>query len=151
MSIGPLMIDLEGTTLSAEECALLQNPLVGGIILFTHNFTDLEQLQRLILSIRNCRPDPVLIAVDHEGGRIQRFHKDFTALPACSRLGECYDLNPSFAVAVTETAGWLMAAELLSVGIDFSFAPVLDLDHGVSTVMKGRTFHRDPLIVFELA
>ncbi|MBS0358977.1 MAG: beta-N-acetylhexosaminidase, partial [Proteobacteria bacterium] len=107
-------------------------------------------LKELIASIRETNPN-LLLTVDHEGGRVQRFRNGFTELPAYSKFGEMYDRDPKKALQLAEQSGWLMASELLAVGIDFSFAPVLDLEKGVSGVMKTRCFHRSPAIVSELA
>jgi len=145
------MLGLEGPTLSAEEREILQHPLVGGIILFTRNYHSPEQLDALLTSIHAVRQPRLLVAVDHEGGRVQRFRDGFTRLPAVRRLGDCYDSDPKRAKQLARTTGWLMAAELRAVGVDFSFAPVLDLDYGISTVIGDRAFHSDPMAVSELA
>lgn len=151
MPIGPLMIDVAGTALSDDDRAILQNPLVGGLILFTRNYENLDQLRQLIYEIRNCRKDPILIAVDQEGGRVQRLQNEFTRLPPNRWLGEVYDKNADEALDYANAIGWLMASEMLSVGIDLSFAPVLDIDTGESAVITGRGFHRDPEKIVDLA
>ncbi len=151
MSIKRLMVDLTGTVLTEEEREILCHPIVGGVILFTRNFESLEQLTQLVKHIRQCTGEDFLIAVDHEGGRVQRFRKDFTQLPAPSCLGRLYNENPQQAQQVAKQHGWLMAAELKSVDIDFSFAPVLDLDYGISGVIGDRAFHENPSVVSELA
>src|SRR3990167_1589329 len=148
--IGPVMFDLAGATLSPEEITLLQHPAVGGVILFTRNYHHPQQLKNLIKDIRRYRP-ALLIAVDQEGGRVQRFRKIFTCLPAPRALGKCYDQNPQTGKIYTETAGWIMGLELRRYNIDFSFAPVLDLDFAHNTVIGDRAFHRDPGVVAELA
>src|SRR5687768_7098827 len=151
MTLGPLMIDVQGTTLSEEDRELLAHPLVGACILFTRNFESIEQLERLVADIRAVRTPPLLVTVDHEGGRVQRFRKDFTVMPAMRAFGREYDVDPAAGKQLAKQAGWLLAAELLAVGIDMSFAPVVDLDYGVSTVIGDRAFHRDPRAVADLA
>lgn len=151
MTLGPLMIDVAGTELTAEDRDLLGHPLVGGCILFTRNFASIEQLETLIASIRAVRTPPLLVAVDHEGGRVQRFRQDFTVLPPMRTIGRQYDIDAVSGRQLARQCGWLLAAELLAVGIDMSFAPVVDLDYGMSSVIGDRAFHRDPRIVAELA
>ncbi|CAK0748033.1 beta-N-acetylhexosaminidase [Gammaproteobacteria bacterium] len=151
MSLGPVMVDIQGTTLTAEDRELLCHPKVGGMILFSRNYHSPEQLQALLVEVHALRSPRLLVAVDHEGGRVQRFRKGFTCLPAVARLGEIYDFDPSRALHLAELSGWLMAAELRSVGVDFSFAPVLDLGRGVSTVIGDRAFHATPQGVARLA
>lgn len=145
------MIDLEGTGLTAEDRVLLCHPQVGGVILFSRNYESVEQLRQLIGEIHALRSPRLLVAVDHEGGRVQRFRTGFSRLPAVGRLGEIYDLDPRRALRLAELAGWLMAAELRSVGVDFSFAPVLDLGRGISTIIGDRAFHATPQGVARLA
>ena len=151
MSLGPIMLDLDSIEMSPEEREILQNPLVGGVILFTRNFSSVEQLTHLVNEIHQIREPRLLVAVDHEGGRVQRFRDGFTSLPAVGHFGEIYKNNKRRAHLLSETAGWMMAAELRAVGIDFSFAPVLDVDHGVSKVIGDRAFHKDSQIIVELA
>ena len=145
------MLDVEGTTLSEEERELLLHPLVGGVILFTRNYQSVAQLSALIEAIHQLRTPRLLIAVDHEGGRVQRFREGFTRLPAARRFGELYEQDKRRARQLAEQAGWVMAAELRAVGVDFSFAPVLDIDHGVSQVIGDRAFHHTPHGVADLA
>lgn len=144
------MLDLRGTELAADEREMLRHPLVGGVILFSRNYADPAQLRALTSAIHGLRQPPLLIAVDHEGGRVQRFHQGFFALPPCRGYGRRFDEAPAEAKRLAEQGGWLMAAELLAVGVDFSFAPVLDLDRGASSVIGDRAFHRLPDIVAEL-
>ena len=141
MSLGPVMLDLRGQRLEDDEREILRHPLVGGVILFSRNYLDPDQLRNLCAEIHDLRNPPLLIAVDHEGGRVQRFHEHFTALPPCRCYGEQYDNNAETGLELSEQGGWLMAAELLAVGVDFSFAPVLDLDKGLSSVIGNRAFH----------
>jgi beta-N-acetylhexosaminidase len=145
------MVDVAGTSLTAEDREVLGHPLVGGLILFTRNFASIEQLESLVREIRAIRQPPLLVAVDHEGGRIQRFRKDFTVLPAMRTIGLRYALDAPQAKILARQCGWLMAAECLAVGIDISFAPLVDLDYGVSTIIGDRAFHRDSRAVAELA
>ena len=145
MTLGPLMVDLAGTELAAEDGELLREPLVGGVVLFARNYTDRQQLQNLCASIHALREPRLLVTVDQEGGRVQRFHDDFTRLPPMAALGALYDSDADQARTLTEQLGWLMASELLACGVDASFAPVLDLRRG--TAIGERAFHRDPTAV----
>jgi beta-N-acetylhexosaminidase len=151
MSIGPVMADVQGLELQADEREILQHPAVGGVILFSRNYESTEQLHQLADDIHRLRQPPLLIAVDQEGGRVQRFRDGFFRLPPVARLGGIYEKDQQRALRLAQEAGWLMASEILSVGVDLSFAPVLDLDLGVSTVIGDRAFHRKPRVVTELA
>ena len=145
------MISLKGVALDDDERNWLRSPAVGGAILFTRNFADLDQLTALIDEIHTLRAPPLLVAVDQEGGRVQRFRDPFTILPPMRALGHCYDLDPRAARKAAVDFGWLMAAELLAVGIDLSFAPVVDLDLGLADVIGDRALHSEAEIVAELA
>lgn len=149
---GPLMIDVAGCTLSDEERARLRHPLVGGVILFARNYSGSEQLAALTAEIRALRDPALVIAVDHEGGRVQRFRSDgFTRLPAMRTLGQMWARDHLVALESARCTGYVLAAELLAHGVDLSFTPVLDLDYGVSRAIGNRAFHRDPLVVAKLA
>jgi len=145
------MIDVQGMSLTAEDRELLANPLVGGMILFTRNFASLEQLQELVREARSVRTPPLLIGVDHEGGRVQRFRKGFTVLPSMRTIGREFAMDNAAGRQLARQCGWLLAAELRAIGVDISFAPVVDLDYGVSSVIGDRAFHRDPRTVADLA
>ena len=151
MSLGPLMFDLEGTHLTSEERELLHHPLMGGVVLFSRNYQSVEQLTELVADIHSLRTPRLLVAVDHEGGRVQRFRDGFTRLPSAACIGSLYDHNKGYARKLAQAAGWVMAGELRAVGIDFSFAPVVDLDYGISEVIGDRAFHRAPRKVADLA
>ena len=150
-SLGPLMIDLKGTGLDSEEREWLQAPAVGGVILFTRNFTDLEQLGRLVGEIHSVRNPPLLVAVDHEGGRVQRFRQPFTELPPMRALGHLHDRDPDEAMRAARAFGWLMAVELRALDIDLSFAPVVDLDLGMAEVIGDRALHPGAAVVSALS
>lgn len=137
---GSVFIDIAGTTLSADDCRRLQHPATGGLILFSRNFQSPTQIAALITDIRAISSADLLIAVDQEGGRVQRFQAGFTPLPAVARLLVHYAGVLAQAMSAAESLGWLMAAELRCVGVDFSFAPVLDLDYGLSSIIGDRAF-----------
>lgn len=151
MALGPVMLDLEGAEMTAVERERLRHPLVGGVILFTRNYRDPEQLERLVQEIHGLREPQLLVAVDHEGGRVQRFQAGFTRLPPAGHFGALYDENRGRAKRLAEACGWLMATELRAVGVDFSFAPVLDVSHGISAIIGDRAFHANPEAVAQLA
>lgn len=148
---GPVMIDLRGTALDAADRELLQHPATGGVILFTRNFVSPSQIHRLIGEIHELRSPHLLIAVDQEGGRVQRFREGFTRLPAAARIEQGFGSDLHAARHAARELGWLMAAELRAVGVDFSFAPVLDLNLGVSGVIGDRAFACAPELVGQLA
>lgn len=151
MTLGPLMIDVAGTALSAEDRELLRHPAVGSVILFTRNYEDPEQLRALVAGIHGLRSPALLVAVDHEGGRVQRFRAGFTPLPPLRQVGHAYDEARAKGSELARQHGWLMAAELLACGIDFSFAPCVDLDYGLSSVIGDRALHGSGGVVAELA
>ncbi len=148
---GPLMLDVAGLELTGAERDRLAHPLVGGVILFSRNYAAPAQLRSLTASIRARRDPPLLIAVDHEGGRVQRFRDGFSELPPMRLLGEQWDRDPAAAAATAERIGACIATELSAHGIDFSFTPVLDLDYGNSAVIGNRALHRNPNAVAHLA
>ena len=150
MTLGPLMIDVAGTALTAEDRDVLAHPLVGSVILFTRNYADPDQLQALVADIRAVRSPALLVAVDHEGGRVQRFRPGFTVLPPVRRIGQAFDQDRQEGLQLAREHGWLMAAELLASGLDFSFAPCVDLDYGLSEVIGDRAFHARAAAVAEL-
>ncbi len=151
MGLGPVMVGIAGTRLTAEERERLQHPRVGGVILFSRNYERPGQLEALCAEIHALRDPALLIAVDQEGGRVQRFRHGFSRLPPMAALGRVHAQDPDRAVALARDMGWLMAAELRAVGVDISFAPVLDLDHGVSHVIGDRALSSDPATVLRLA
>ena len=151
MSLGPLMVDIPGTELSPEDVDVLRHPLVGSVLLFTRNYRNPEQLGALTAAIRAIRSPHLMVAVDHEGGRVQRFRDGFTKLPPSRPLGRRFDEGRRDALTLTRSVAWLMASELRSVGVDFSFAPCVDLDYGVSEIIGDRSFHRNPETVAALA
>ncbi len=149
--LGPLMIDIAGQELSDLDRERLAHPQVGGVILFARNYRDPQQLSALCAAIHALRSPPLPIAIDHEGGRVQRCREGFTHLPPMRRLGELWDRDAAAARAAAADIGYLLAAELRASGVEFSFTPVLDLDWGPSGVIGDRAFHRDPAVVGELA
>ena len=151
MALGPVMLDIDGVALSPADRELLREPAVGGVVLFSRNYESPDQVADLIESIRALRGPPLLIAVDHEGGRVQRFRDGFTAVPPMRQLGRLYDSAADEALELAQSAGWLIAAELRAVGVDLCFAPCVDLDWGISDVIGDRSFHRNPEVVAELA
>lgn len=150
MSLGPIMLDIEGTQLSADDKKRLLHPLTGGVILFTRNYTSLRQLTELTAEIHALRTPPLLIAVDHEGGRVQRFREDFTRLPSMREFGRIWDEHPGQARHLAQQTGYVLAAELRACGVDMSFTPVLDVDHGQSCIIGDRAFHRQPQAIADL-
>lgn len=149
--LGPVMLDVAGTSLTEEDEARLRHPMVGGVILFRRNYESPAQLSTLTTAIRAVRTPPLLIAVDHEGGRVQRFREGFTKIPPMRELGKIWDHQPQKARHLAQQAGYVLAAELRGCGVDFSFTPVLDMDYGQSSVIGDRAFHAEPQAIAELA
>ncbi|MBV1882570.1 MAG: beta-N-acetylhexosaminidase [Pseudomonadales bacterium] len=141
--IGPVMLDLKGLVVEDDEVSLLQHPSVGGVILFSRNFESTDQVQSLIEHIRRINTS-LLIAVDQEGGRVQRFREGLSVLPALAKIGELFQYNPELAIDTARKAAWLMAAEMITLGVDLSFAPVLDLNYQNSAVIGDRAFSSCP-------
>lgn len=148
--MGPVFVDVSGCELTPEDRDILAHPLAGGLILFSRNFHDQAQLKALVKSIREAAKQPILIAVDHEGGRVQRFRHEFSRIPAMGKIAEYYHDDKTAAELMAQQCGWLLAAELLAFDIDMSFAPVLDLERG-SQVIGDRSFHADPEWVIPLS
>lgn len=149
--LGPVMLDVVGKTLTEDDLRRIQHPLTGGVILFARNYANREQVTQLCKAIHAARPG-MLIAVDHEGGRVQRFRTDgFTHLPAMKKLGQRWDEDVLESCKLATAVGYVLATELRACGIDLSFTPVLDLDYGDSEVIGDRAFHRDPRVVTMLA
>ena len=150
-SLGLVMLDVEGKQLNQADRGRLCHPLTGGVILFSRNYESPRQLEELTTEIHRLRRPPLLIAVDHEGGRVQRFREGFTRLPPMRALGAIWDAHPQRARHLARDAGYVLAAELRAHGIDLSFTPVLDLDFGNSAVIGDRAFHSQPQAVIDLA
>ncbi|HUF82148.1 MAG TPA: beta-N-acetylhexosaminidase [Burkholderiales bacterium] len=150
LPLGPLMLDISGTELTADDRRRLLHPLTGGVILFTRNYSNSGQLAQLTGAIHGLRSPALIIGVDHEGGRIQRFREGFTAIPPMRALGTAWNVNPQRARQLATETGFVLAAELQAHGLDLSFAPVLDVDHGQSSVIGDRALHSDPRAVAEL-
>ncbi|MEX2150787.1 MAG: beta-N-acetylhexosaminidase [Steroidobacteraceae bacterium] len=151
MTLGPVMVDVAGIALEPDEREFLAHPLVGSVILFTRNYESPEQLTRLVAEIHGLRTPALLVGVDQEGGRVQRFQSGFTRLPALREVGRRWAAGHAEGLRLARELGWLMAAELRAVGIDLSFAPCLDLDYGVSQAIGDRALHPDASVVAELA
>jgi len=148
--MGPIMLDVLGTSLTAEDKELLQHPLVGGLILFTRNYESPEQIAQLTADIRKAAKKELIIAVDHEGGRVQRFRDGFSLIPAMGKIWNFAEQNLATAQELAKQSAILMALEVQAVGIDISFAPILDIDD-ISAVIGDRAFHKNPEIVCQLA
>jgi beta-N-acetylhexosaminidase len=151
MTLGPVMIDVAGVELAGEDRELLRHPLVGGVILFARNYVDSAQLAALCAEIHAARQPPLLIAVDQEGGRVQRFKSGFSVLPPARRIGHEYDIDARAGLDLARKLAWLMAAELRAHGVDHSFMPCVDLDYGVSEVIGERALDSRSSVVAQLA
>jgi len=151
VTLGPLMVDVAGLELTPEDREVLRHPLVGSVILFTRNYASSDQLARLVADIHAVRSPALVVAVDQEGGRVQRFRAGFSALPSPRRIGHEFDVDAKQGLAFARSMGWLMAAELRAHGVDLSFAPCVDLDLGISEVIGDRAFHSKPDMVAQLA
>src|ERR1700683_1615721 len=151
MSLGPLMLDIAGTALTAADREVLAHPLVGSVILFTRNYVEPAQLQALVADIQSVRSPALLIAMNHEGGRVRRFRPGFSALPPLRRIGHAFDADAQQGLSMARSLGWLMAAEMAACGVDISFAPCVDLDYGLSEIIGDRAFHADAQAVAQLA
>jgi beta-N-acetylhexosaminidase len=151
LPLGPVVVDVIGKVLLPEDRTRLLHPAVGAVILFARNYESPEQIAELTAQIRALRTPELLICVDHEGGRVQRFRAGYTKMPSMAVLGQQWDRDPAAARQRAEAGGFIIACELASSGVDFSFTPVLDLEFGRSGVIGDRAFHRDPEAVSELA
>jgi beta-N-acetylhexosaminidase len=151
MTLGPVMVDLAGIALEPAEREMLAHPQVGSVILFTRNYEGPAQLRRLVADIHAVRSPPLLVAVDQEGGRVQRFRDGFTRLPPLAAIGRRFRADRAAGLSLARELGWLMAAELRAAGVDLSFAPCVDLDYGVSSVIGDRALHADAAAVADLA
>jgi beta-N-acetylhexosaminidase len=151
LPLGPIMLGVAGLELAEDDCVRLAHPMVGGVILFTRNYASPGQLKALTRAIKAPRSPELLIAVDHEGGRVQRFRDGFTAIPPMRELGNLWDSDRHDATSVAHSVGYVIARELAAHGVDFSFAPVLDIDHGNSSVIGNRAFHNHAKAVAALA
>ncbi len=148
---GPVILDVSGTELTGEDIDRLSHPLVGGVILFSRNYESRAQLAALCRQIHALRHPPLLICVDHEGGRVQRFREGFSKIEPMREVGQLWDRDPLAACKRATEIGHTIGSELREVGVDLSFTPVLDLDHGPSGVIGDRALHRDPRVVTLLA
>lgn len=151
LPLGPVMVDVAGLVLTDDDVRRLQHPLVGSVILFARSYESPEQLKRLTASIHAIREPALPIAVDHEGGRVQRFRQGFTAIPPMRALGERWNTSPDEALRIATSVGYVIGWELIAHGVDFSFAPVLDVDWGESGVIGDRAFHSRPEVIAKLA
>jgi len=151
LPLGPVMVDVAGHALTDAERVRVLHPLVGGVILFARNYASPDQLKALTAEIRAVRSPELLITVDHEGGRVQRFQAGFTRIPPMRRLGRLHERDPAMAVRLARALGVVLGGELKQHGVDFSFTPCVDLDFGASSVIGDRAFHGDPAVVGTLS
>jgi len=151
MNLGRLIIDIEGSELSRNDIDILRHPYIGGVILFARNFISINQVASLISSIKDLRSPSLVVYLDHEGGRVQRFKNGLTVLPSIDTLGIKYNDKPHEAIELSNDLGWLMGFELSYIGVDVNTMPVLDIDYKRSNVMSRRCFAEDPGIVSELS
>ncbi len=151
MILGPIIVSIEGKKLSEDDRHTLQHDLIGGVILFSENYEDREQLMELVRSIKKVKSPELIVCVDQEGGRVQRFRQGFYKLPSFNELGKIYDRTKEEGLRASFLAAQVTALELMDVGIDFSFSPVIDIDHGLSDIIGDRSFHSIPEIVTELS
>ena len=149
--LGPAVIDVVGTVLTDEDRERLRHPAAGAVILFSRNYENTQQLSILVEEVKKLREPELLVCVDHEGGRVQRFREGFTPIPAMRQLGRLWDRDKDLAKEAARGAAYIIGAELGAHGIDLSFAPVLDLDYGGSSVIGDRALHFDPNAVGALA
>ena len=150
MLTGSIIIDIEGKEITQRDVQRLSHPVICGVILFTRNFDNKNQIQDLISSIKSVRDD-LLITVDHEGGRVQRFRENFYAMPSMSKLGDLYAHDSEQGLRLARYAGWLIARELGELHIDLNYSPVLDINYGKSSVIGNRSFSDNPKAIIELA
>jgi len=151
LQIGPLIVDIDSVQLTEEESDYLKHPFVGGVILFSKNYSCIDELVTLIKQIKSLRYPSLLIFVDQEGGRVQRFRNGFTELPALGSLGSYYEGDLQKVAGIVRECGWIMATEMKAIGVDVSFAPVLDTFNEESEIIGDRSFHSDPNVICALA
>ncbi len=151
MTLGPIIVSIEGKKLSEDDRNTLRHDLIGGVILFSENYKNREQLMELVRSIKKVKSPELIVCVDQEGGRVQRFRQGFYKLPSFNELGSIYNQTKEEGLRASFLAAQVTALELMDVGIDFSFSPVIDIDHGLSDIIGDRSFHSNPEIVAELS
>ena len=151
MTLGPIIVSIEGKKLSEDDRHTLRHDAIGGVILFSENYENQEQLMELVRSIKKVKSPELIVCVDQEGGRVQRFREGFYKLPSFNELGKIYDRTKEEGLRASFLAAQISALELMGVGIDFSFSPVIDIDHGLSDIIGDRSFHSSPEIVTELS